>query len=164
MNTLTIEFLADNVQAIPALVELFKTEWEPYYGPGGLGNAENDIRDSANRNRLPVALVAMNGKTICGTASLKKASITTYPDLSPWLSALVVFPEYRRKGIGGQLVSAIEKLAARKGYEEIFVGVGDTSGLSTNMLKKRDWVFVDRSQYFISDIAVYRKALYDSIA
>ena len=159
MDKLNIELLADHPEALPVLKELFETEWEPYYGPKGPGDAETDIRKSAGRNELPIALVAILDGTICGTAALKKESLTTYPDLFPWLAALLVIPEYRNQGIGEQLIIAIEKLAKQLGYNEIYVGTGDKSGMSVTTLNKRSWEFIDKSDYVVSEASVYRKSL-----
>ncbi len=100
MDNIKIELLADNPEAIPILKELFESEWEPYYGEAGPGDAEKDIKGSNNRTELPIGLVAKFEGKICGTAALKKESVTTFPDFYPWLAALIVGPEYRKKGIG----------------------------------------------------------------
>jgi len=59
MDNLRIELLADHLEALPMLRELFETEWSPYYGEGGPGNAEKDIQESCGRTELPIALVAI---------------------------------------------------------------------------------------------------------
>ncbi len=159
MDNLRIELLADHPEALPMLRELFETEWSPYYGEGGPGNAEKDIQESCGRTELPIALVAIFNGEVCGTAALKKESVTTYPDLSPWLAALLVAPAYRNRGIGEQLIAAIEKLATQLGYNEIYVGTGEKSGMSESTLHKRSWEFVDKSDYYVSEASIYRKSL-----
>jgi len=52
MGTLIIEFLADHPEEVPFLKKLFEIEWEPYYGPDGLGDAESDLITSSKRNKL----------------------------------------------------------------------------------------------------------------
>lgn len=159
MDKLKIEFLADHPEALPVLIELFESEWEPYYGPAGLGDAETDIKNSDSRTELPIALVAIFDGNICGTAALKMESVKTYPDFFPWLAALLVAPAYREQGIGEQLVIAIENLAKRLGYKKIYVGTGEKSGMSVATLNKRHWKFIDKSDYFISEAIIYRKSL-----
>ena len=159
MNKLKIELLADHSEATPILKELFESEWEPYYGPSGPGDAETDIRKSANRNNLPIAVVAIVEGNICGTAALKMESVTTYPDFFPWLAGLLVAPAYRRQGIGEQLIIKIEKLAQQLGYKEIYVGTGEKSGMSEITLDKRNWKFIDKSGYFVSEASIYKKKL-----
>lgn len=48
MDNLQIKLLADHPEGLPILKDLFESEWEPYYGNGGPGNAETDIKNSAN--------------------------------------------------------------------------------------------------------------------
>lgn len=156
---LVIELLADHPEAIPILKELFESDWEPYYGPNGVGDAESDLIASSNRYKLPIALIGIIDGKICGTAALKKESVTTYPDYYPWLAALLVDIEYRNKGIGGKLIAAIEELAKQLGYKQIFVGAGEKSGISLATLEKRNWQFVDKSEYFVSEVSIYMKSL-----
>lgn len=159
MDKLKIELLADHPEATTVLKDLFESEWEPYYGTSGPGDAETDIKKSANRTELPIAVVAIFDGNICGTAALKMESVTTYPDFFPWLAGLLVAPEYRRQGIGEQLIIEIEKLAKQLGYEEIYVGTGEKSGMPEITLDKRNWKFVDKSEYFVSEASVYKKKL-----
>ncbi len=159
MDNLKIELLADHPEAFPMLKDLFELEWEPYYGVEGPGNAETDIRNSANSTELPIAVVALVDGIICGTAALKMESVTTYPDYYPWLAGLLVAPEYRRQGIGEKLIARIEDLAKQLGYKEIYVGTGEKSGMSEITLDKRNWNFIDKSDYFVSEASVYKKKL-----
>jgi len=159
MDKLTINLLADHSETIPVLKELFESEWEPYYGTTGPGDAETDIKQSANRTKLPIALVATIDGNVCGTAALKMESVTTYPDYFPWLAGLLVAPTYRRQGIGEQLIIEIEKLAKQLGYKEIYVGTGEKSGISEITLDKRNWKFINKSDYFVSEASVYKKSL-----
>ncbi len=159
MDKLRIELLADHPEALPILKELFESEWELYYGVAGPGNAESEIKESASRTGLPITLVAILDGNICGTAALKMESVTTYPDYFPWLAGLLVVPAYRRQGIGEQLIVAIELLAKKLGYKEIYVGAGEKSGMSEITLDKRNWKFVDKSDYFVSEVTIYKKKL-----
>ncbi|MBC8258073.1 MAG: GNAT family N-acetyltransferase [SAR324 cluster bacterium] len=159
MDKLIIELIADHPEALAVLKGLFESEWEPYYGASGAGDAETDIKNSANRTELPIAVVAIFDGNICGTAALKMESVTTYPDFFPWLAGLLVAPEYRRQGIGEQLIIEIEKLAKQLGYENIYVGTGEKSGMSEITLDKRNWKYVDKSEYFVSEASVYKKKL-----
>jgi GNAT superfamily N-acetyltransferase len=156
MDNLKIELLADYPEALPILKKLFESEWEPYYGIEGPGDAETDIKTSTNRTGLPIAVVAIVNGKVCGTAALKMESITTNPDYFPWLAGLLVAPEYRRQGIGEQLIAKIEDLAKQLGYKEIYVGTGEKSGISEITLHKRNWKFIDKSDYFVSEASVYK--------
>ena len=49
--------------------------------------------------------------------------------------------------------------AKQLGYKKIYVGTGEKSGMSEITLEKRNWEFIDRSGYLVSEIAVYKKML-----
>ena len=154
-TSLKIELLADHPEAIPRLRALFEREWAPYYGPDGPSDAERDLRESCRKRELLVALVAIFEGTVCGTVSLKRASVTTHPHLTPWLAALLVAPEYRRRGIGDRLIAAVGETARRLGYDCLYTGT-DTA---ESLVVRRGWAFLDRTPYFVTDVSVYRKAV-----
>lgn len=150
-----IAFLADHVDVIPQLARWFEKDWAPFYAPGGPGNAEDDLRETANRDQLPIGLVAMKGDIVCGTAALKMESVSTTPEFSPWLAALLVGPEFRGQGISRQLITAVIELATTLGFPEIFCG---TDPRFADVVLP-GWIFVKKVEYFVSDAEIYMKRL-----
>ena len=39
------------------------------------------------------------------------------------------------------------------------MGTGEKSGMSEITLDKRDWKFIDKSDYFVSEASIYKKKL-----
>lgn len=159
MNTLEVELLADHPEALLSLREWFEREWAPYYGPDGPGDATTDLRESCNREALPIAVVAILDGEVVGTAALKAESVSTHKHLAPWLAALLVRPEFRRRGIAEHLIAAIEKKAQELGFHSIYVGTGEGSGTPESALRKRGWEFVEKGPYFVSEVSIFQKAL-----
>jgi hypothetical protein len=95
---LQIELLADHPAAIPILKQWFEAEWEPYYGPTGLGDAESDLLAYSNRGALPIAVVASYEDELRGMAAFKWEAMTTHAHLRPWATAGFVSPAYRFRG------------------------------------------------------------------
>lgn len=158
-DALQIDLLADHPEAIPMLKEWFEQEWAPYYGPDGPGDAHNDLKGSCNRDELPIALVAILDGEVCGTAALKAESVSTHKHLTPWLAALLVAPGFRRRGVGEQLIAAIEKKASQLGFKRIYVGTGEGSGTPESSLRNRGWEFVEKNPYFVSEVSIFQKTL-----
>lgn len=154
-----IELLADHPEVIPDLAAWFRDAWAPYYGPDGPGDAEADLHQCCHPERLPIGLVAFCGDALCGTAALKTESVTTHRHLTPWLAALLVGPEYRRRGVAERLIAAVEDLAGRRGFGTLYVGTGRGSGTPESALVKRGWEVVDKAPYFVSDVTIMKKAL-----
>lgn len=159
MESLRFRLLADHRDAISTLAAWFESEWAPYYGPDGPGDAMTDLRQSCNRNELPIAIVAFSGCEIVGTAALKHESVTTHKHLSPWLAALLVHPKHRRQGIAQALIKEIEKLAKTLAFEEIYIGIGEGSGTPRSAVKNRGWHYLESTPYFVSVTHVFVKTL-----
>jgi len=154
-SKLRIEHLADHPEVLPILKEWFETEWESYYGPGGPGDAPSDLLAYANRRELPVGLVAFFEDELCGVAALKSASITTHSHLGPWASAGLVNPSYRRRGVGTELMRALEKVARNLGYARVYCG----TSTATHLLERCGWQYMEQVKYNGEDVSIYQKAL-----
>lgn len=147
--------LADHPQTLPLLKTWFESEWPGYYGPGGPGNAEADLRAYANRTGLPVALVAFLGSELCGVAALKAQSIPTHSHLGPWVAAGLVGPSYRGRGIGTELTRAIEQLAKSLGYCRLYCA----TSTANRLLDRLGWQLMERISHEGENVSVYRKEL-----
>lgn len=143
--------------AIPVLKAWFIEEWEPWYGLGGQGDAEADLRACCNHDRLPIALVAI-GKDgqILGTAALKTKSLGSEYGYGPWLAALLVDKPCRGRGIGTLLIGAIEEQARRLGFSAIYAST-DSAG---SVLTRRGWSQTgDQIQSLRGPVSIYQRAL-----
>lgn len=159
VGPLRIELLADHREALPRLHEWFATEWAPWYGPDGPGDAAADLADCCRRDGMPLAVVALRADEVLGTAALRAESVTTHPHLTPWLAALLVGPPHRRRGVAESLIAAIEDRARAQGFDRIHVGTGAGSGTPESALRRRGWAFVERAPYYVSTVSIFRKLL-----
>lgn len=77
------------------------------------------LRESLQREGLPLTIVALSeeGQPI-GAASLLPKTIT-HPHLTPWLSTVVVPPEFRGKGLASALSLRAVSEAARLGFKTL---------------------------------------------
>lgn len=153
---LRIALLADVPECLSKLAAMFVTEWEPYYGPEGEGDANLDLAACCNRNELPVALVALDADgEVAGTAALKADSVGSEPEEAPWLAALVVAENRKREGIGAMLIEAVEDLARRLGYDVLFTSAEPENSLSA----AGEWVALRQVPSLRGSITVYRRRL-----
>ena len=152
---LTFGLLADVPALIPLLTEWFQTEWAPYYGAGGPGDARADLLCSCNRRQLPLCLVAFSGQgEPVGTVSLKDESIS-HSHLSPWVAELLVAPQHRGKGVGTALMAAVENKARELGFAELYVSTDQAAGI----VESRGWRAFDRTDSLRGPVTVYSLAL-----
>jgi len=113
-----IELMSDHLELIPTLAEWYRSEWEPYYGKRGPGDARADLESRCNRDELPIGLVAIEDTQVFGTAALD-FDVTT--NLTPSVVGLLVLPAYRRRGIATALLNAAEDLGRQLGYHRLYV-------------------------------------------
>jgi len=140
-----IELLADHAESIPLLAEWYVSEWEPYYGPNGPGDARVDLESRCNRDEIPVGLVAIEDGVICGTAALDLDAAT---GLTPSVVGLLVARPQRGRGIATALLESAEALARRLGYSRLYI----STNVLGDMLVRMQWrehgevEFVDEQQ------------------
>ncbi len=149
----TICLLADAPDVIPVLAELFAAEWKPYYGSEGPGDATADLTGCLNRDEIPLAIVALTPDGApAGTAALKANSVGDELDGGPWLTALLVRPDCRKRGIGSALIEAIERQARRLGHS----GLVCSTDRGETLLQRRGWRRIGESQSLRGTVPVYR--------
>ena len=155
-SSIRIVPLTDSRESLPVLVNRFVEEWEPYYGPQGEGDAERDLDECCRRDGLPIALVALDeDDTVAGTVALRSASVGSRPGEEPWLVALLVDPQKRRRGIGTALVEAIADEAEALGFDALYTSTDAGHFLSA----QKGWRSLRQESSLRGPITVYRRQL-----
>ena len=127
-----IEHLADHPDAISELADWYVSEWRPYYGDTGPGDARVDLEARLSREALPVGLVAMEGDRVLATAALG-LDVTT--QLTPSIIGLLVGHDHRGRGIGTALIETSVDVARNFGHRRLYVS---TSVLGS-LLERMGW-------------------------
>ena len=129
---MNIEPLADHHDVLPILTDWYLTEWEPYYGTEGPGNALTDLKSRCNYDEIPIGLVALKEGQVCGTVALDLDPAT---NLTPSVVGLLVDRAYRRRGIAAALVQSAEDLARTLGYSRIYM----STTVLGHLLERMGW-------------------------
>jgi N-acetylglutamate synthase-like GNAT family acetyltransferase len=81
--------------------------WQAWWRDGGhpLDYISGRLRENMNAAPIPFALVAHDGKSFVGTASVIASDLPERPQLTPWVAAVWVEEHARRRGVGGALVN-----------------------------------------------------------
>jgi N-acetylglutamate synthase-like GNAT family acetyltransferase len=81
--------------------------WQAWWRADGhpLGYISGRLRENMNATPMPFALVAHDGKSFLGTASVIASDLPERPQLTPWVAAVWVEAHARRRGVGGVLVN-----------------------------------------------------------
>jgi GNAT superfamily N-acetyltransferase len=108
-----IEYLSDHREALPQLAEWQHAEWGHFRPGDTLEKRTARLWGYASSDRIPLTVVALEGNEVLGSASLIEHDMETRMELTPWLAGVFVGPEFRRRGIGAQLVRRIIAEAER---------------------------------------------------
>ena len=102
--------LAQAPRAVPRLVEGFRQEWPEWCASVSPRELEGLFAGGANGG-LPVVLVAMAGDAVQGTIALRPWFAEDAMAQTPWVRQLLVFPEFRGRGVYSRLEKAITRRA-----------------------------------------------------
>jgi GNAT superfamily N-acetyltransferase len=90
--------------------------------------------------------------------ALRPDSVSTRPDLGPWVAALHVLPPFRGQGVGGQLIVAAEAVARRLGVPTLYAG----SGRAAPLFVRCGWRALGTIPYHGETITLLRRDLADA--
>ena len=120
-GTHEIRYLADRPDAIPLVARWLHDEWGRFRPGASVERSMASLEKQARRDGMPLALLAVDGDAVVGTASLVEHDMDTRRDLSPWLASVYVAAARRRRGVGTALVDAIVQESKRAGLENLFL-------------------------------------------
>lgn len=151
-----ISCLEDNPHRLADLVGLYQEQWPHWYGPMGRGSAARDLSACLDTTfALPRCLFmeTPNGDLI-GTVSLR--AVSPGSDLFPgaWVTALLVAPPYRRRGVGGLLVEGVRQKARDLGFEALHAANARDAGLFVRLC----WQLIEQTSSRDQLLNLYRIA------
>jgi len=113
------------------------------------------VNHSLSKENLPQTFVAMDGDVPVGTIGLWRCDMVSRQDLFPWLSALYVIPEYRKKGIGEKLQVNLIEHAKSLEFENLYLYT-DIEGY----YEKTGWEYIDKGITYSGEYdQIYRMKL-----
>ncbi|MEW6639696.1 MAG: GNAT family N-acetyltransferase [Pseudomonadota bacterium] len=79
------------------------------------------LQENMTTSTLPLALVAHDGATFLGTASVIASDLDDRPHYTPWVAAVWVEPDCRGTGVGTALVAAAAAAAFGLGAAQVYL-------------------------------------------
>jgi N-acetylglutamate synthase-like GNAT family acetyltransferase len=116
-----ISFLADHPEFIETLAPLVAEHWRPILTQETMASRAAKFRAHLNYSTLPIAWVAHSGSQVFGTAALRVHDLPDRDNLTPWLGGVYVVPEFRNRGVGTALCSAVEEKAKELGISTLYL-------------------------------------------
>jgi len=121
-----IDYLADHTDVMLELASIhcaFFGRFKPDMTPE---SRARELCKRSGKTSIPLTLVALDGKTPIGSASLVEHDLDSHPDLSPWVASVVVRSDYQRQGVGTVLMRRIEDEAVKLGINRLYLFTPDT--------------------------------------
>ena len=140
-----IKYLAERPDAVPILAQWLFDEWGYRSPDGTVKGMMDNLNQRLNRDRLPMALVALRHGEPVGTASLRVREVEIRPEYEHWLGTVYVHELYRGKGVGSLLIESAAEEAGRLGIDELYLYTRRTR--TEGLYARLGWVSVERPSY-----------------
>jgi GNAT superfamily N-acetyltransferase len=145
-----IGYLADHPRWIRTIAEWHTREWGDVPPLATVADRVAKFRHHLHRDRIPLTVVALDGDTLLGSASLVEEDFPGRADLKPWLASVFVSPEHRRRGVGSALVRHVVGCARELGVPELFLFTWNQEKLYSGL----GWRVVERTRLGERDVAI----------
>jgi GNAT superfamily N-acetyltransferase len=107
--------LKDEPENLLTLASWHQDEWS-YLNPGeDLFSRISRMQQFLNEDFIPSTFIAKD-KVLLGSAAIVLQDMKTEPQLTPWLASVFIRPEFRRQGIGRQLVLHVMDTGSKSRY------------------------------------------------
>lgn len=135
---LRIEYLSDHIEYADIVsLWIFNAFIKNIRDDLSLESVTSSIMNCSSE-ALPIRLIALLGEKCVGTVSLVQSDLKCR-DYTPWLAALFVDNDYRKNGIGKELIDCAVKAARQLGYKEIYLRTEHASAY----YRKLGWTYVE---------------------
>ena len=104
----TTPFTISDLRQCPEFFDIVADRiWQAWWKAGGhpLDYISGRLRENMNATPIPFALVAHDGKSFLGTASVIASDLPERPQLTPWVAAVWVEAQARRRVVGSALLN-----------------------------------------------------------
>ena len=117
--------------------------WQAWWQPHGypLDYIATRLRENMDTTPIPFALVAHEGERFLGTSSVIASDLAERPQLTPWVAAVWVEEDARKRGVGAALVN-------RAAQDCFALGIGRAylcaRPAMTKFYEKLSWTLIER--------------------
>jgi predicted N-acetyltransferase YhbS len=150
--------LADYPEAIPQIASWHFAEWGHLGRVAGTDEIEAKLRESLNRDTMPLSILAFDNDEIVGFAELKYHEMEIYPEKEHWLGGVFVPVEHRGKGVGCMVIRKSLDIARSLGISTIFL---QTEQLDGGLYTGLGFVAVETVEYRGLEVLVMENRLDD---
>lgn len=92
---------------------------------------------------------------LAASAAIVACDMESRPEWSPWLASVYVKPEFRRRGLGSALVTAVMNHAQQQGLSALYLFTPDQA----SFYEQLGWQFLEQTRYRDHAVTVMRMRL-----
>ncbi len=145
------KYLTDHEEAIPTIAKWYFNEWGHRTEAHSAEELSNSLQKFLNRDKIPLILLAIEGKTIIGVAQLKFREMDIYPDKEHWIGGIFVPGKYRGNKVATRLIEKIIEIAQSLDVSKLYL---QTEHLDGGLYPRLGWKPIDQVEYKGSDVLV----------
>lgn len=152
LRPMQIQYLADRPDAVPTVARWYYDEWGHKDPTNSFELTCERLAGKLNKDRLPLPIIAVDtGRTVIGTAQLKRHEMDIFPDREFWLGSIYVAPSARGCGLATTLVNKIVELAVEFQVKELWL---QTEALNGGLYARLGWKIVEQLEDKGTKVAV----------
>src|SRR5262249_48079991 len=97
--------------------------WQAWWRPEGypLETIADGLKQMLQGDPIPFAIVAHEGDQFLGSTLGIESDLAERPQYSPWVAAVWVEPQHRRKEVGRKLVASAVKQCFARGFGRVYL-------------------------------------------
>lgn len=153
---LSFACLADRPEALETIAGWYFNEWG-YLRPGaGPERIAAKLEGSMHRDRLPLVVLAVDGRELFAAAELKYHEMDVYPEREHWLGGVYVAPGYRGLGIAARLIEHAVTRAIALGVEVLHLQTERRDG---GLYTRLGWQPVEHVNYRGIDVLLMERRI-----
>ena len=149
-------YLADRPEALATIAGWYFSEWgylRPDTGPERIAAR---LGSSMHRDRLPLVVLAVDGREVIAAAELKYHEMDIYPDREHWLGGVYVAVPHRGRGVAAQLIGYAVAEAAALGVEVLHLQTEHRDG---GLYTRLGWQAVEQVNYRGVDVLLMQRRI-----
>jgi GNAT superfamily N-acetyltransferase len=112
------------------------------------------LQTHSKRDTVPYSVIALVEGEPVGSCCVIENDCIHRPEYTPWVAAVYVRPDFRRRGIASMILEEAASIAARAGVNALFI---DCLAVTASVYEKNGWAIYEREVGDKDSVVMLRK-------